>query len=343
MDRDHPFRSYYSLPSQPIVFERDTHQFVQYSTEPIVLERDTPRFIPFANVDIRFVMLGAAILALAMNVATPWFFDKWIAPQYFYVGRWAWESLAFLMFGLKLSELVVLGFALGMGTWHVAYRVLYISTATIFLTSGLVYGFRGMNIPLEIAALMFMATTIVVCLTGCLTGLISWWTKWGLARVSANHSLSVDLSTKQFNTRLLFKVMVAVAICIPILQICFSMSARVGGPRLPFLVASMWLCWLAVGVTVYASVQLFAFLVPKAWGWRIAFGCLVIGGPYLFQWIGSLLVWGTPFSFRMNPEMYWMTYSLAVGYTIGMSLFFLTLRFLGFQLQRQDSCQNQVG
>ncbi|MCY3009732.1 MAG: hypothetical protein NTY42_07810 [Planctomycetota bacterium] len=326
MDRDHPFRSYYSLPSQPIVLERDTH-----------------RFNPYANVDIRFVMLGAAILALVMNLVSPWFFNNWFTPQYFYIGRWTWESLAFLMFGLKLSELVVLGFALGVGTWHVAYRVLYVSTATILLTSGLVCGFSGMKIPLEIAILMFMASTIVVCITGCVTGLVSWWTKWGLARVSADHSLSVDLATKQYNTRLLFKVMIAVAICIPILQICFSMSARIGGPRLPLFVASVWLCWLAVGVTIYATVQLFAFLVPRAWGWRIAFGCLVIGGPYLFQWIGSQLVWGSLFAFRMNPQMIWMTYSLALGYTIGMSLFFLALRFLGFQLQRQVTCQNQDG
>ena len=288
-------------------------------------------------------MLGAAILALVMNLVSPWFFNNWFTPQLFFIGRWTWESLAFLMFGLKLSELVVLGFALGVGTWHVAYRVLYVSTATILLTSGLVYGFKEMNIPLQIAILMFIASTIVVCLTGCVTGLVSWWTKWGLARGSTDHSALVDISTKQFNTRLLFKVMIAVAICIPILQICFSMSARIGGPRLPLFVASVWLCWLAVGVTIYATVQLFAFLVPRAWGWRIAFGCLVIGGPYLFQWIGSQLVWGSLFAFRMNPQMIWMTYSLALGYTIGMSLFFLALRFMGFQLQRQDSCQNQDG
>ena len=92
MDRDHPFRSYYSLPSQPIVLERDTH-----------------RFNPYANVDIRFVMLGAAILALVMNLVSPWFFNNWFTPQYFYSGRWTWESLAFLMFGLKLSERGVVG------------------------------------------------------------------------------------------------------------------------------------------------------------------------------------------------------------------------------------------
>ncbi|MFN7890752.1 MAG: hypothetical protein ACK5OC_10720, partial [Pirellula sp.] len=63
----------------------------------------------------------------------------------------------------------------------------------------------------------------------------------------------------------------------------------------------------------------------------------------LFQWIGSQLVWGSLFAFRMNPQMIWMTYSLALGYTIGMSLFFLALRFMGFQLQRQDSWQNQDG
>jgi hypothetical protein len=343
MDRDHPFRSYYSLPSQPIVLERDTHRFFNYAKEPVVLERDASRFTPFAKVDIRFVMLGAAIIALAMNVVSPWFFNKWIAPQYFYIGRWTWESLAFLMFGLKLSELVVLGFALGIGTWHVAYRVLYVSTATILLTSGLVCGFKEMNIRLQIAILMFIASTIVVCLTGCVTGLVSWWTKWGLARGSTDHSALVDISTKQFNTRLLFKVMIAVAICIPVLKFCVSMSSRAGPPGFPWFAASIWLCWLAFGVSIYATVHLLAFLVPRARGWRIAFCCLVIGGPYLFQWIGSQLVWGSPFTFRMNPEMIWMTYSLALGYTIGMSLFFLALRFMGFRLQRQVSCQNQDG
>jgi hypothetical protein len=200
-----------------------------------------------------------------------------------------------------------------------------------------------MNIRLQIAILMFIASTIVVCLTGCVTGLVSWWTKWGLARGSTDHSALVDISTKQFNTRLLFKVMIAVAICIPVLKFCVSMSSRAGPPGFPWFAASIWLCWLAFGVSIYATVHLLAFLVPRARGWRIAFYCLVIGGPYLFQWIGSQLVWGSPFTFRMNPEMIWMTYSLALGYTIGMSLFFLALRFMGFQLQRQDSCQNQDG
>jgi hypothetical protein len=325
MDRDHPFRSYYSLPSQPVV-----------------LERDADWFIPISNVNIRFVMLGAAILAIVVNVSAPWLSGRLFSPRF--VGSWTSLSLACVMFGLKLSELVALGFAFGIGSWHFAYRALYVSTATIMLTSGLLYGLQRLNIPLEVAILMFIASTIVVCLTGCITGLVSWWTKWRLVRGSTDNSQSVDLVSKQFDTRLLFKTMIAVAICVPTLKLCASMTSGLGRAGMfSWIAASVWLCWLAIGVSLYAIVQLIAFLIPRAWGWRIAFCCLAIAGPYLFQWIGSLLVWGSSFTFRMDSEMILVAYSLALGYTFGMSLFFLALRFLGFRLQRQVSCQNQDG
>jgi hypothetical protein len=199
-----------------------------------------------------------------------------------------------------------------------------------------------MKIPIEITILFFIASIIMVSLLGLGVWGLSRVSNWRLVRVSQLDGGQVNhLPSSQFNTRFLFKTMLAVAVGISLLKFCFSISARGMGPPgvFPWLPAVAWLSWLAIGMTIYSIVHSVAFLVPKAWGWRIAFGIFVIGGPCLLQWIGSSLVGGSIFAFRLDREVIWMTYLVSFGFAIGSSLFYLVLRILGFHLGIRELSQ----
>jgi hypothetical protein len=234
-----------------------------------------------------------------------------------------------MAYGLKLGELLMLGVFLGLGHYHWAKRLLIVSFGTLTLASAHVLGYRwaGWAPPMFIAVICYLIPFSVSLIAGVILGLIAKRNRWILDRQSL--ATSVNQVNHQFDTRLLFSIMIAVAICIPLLKSTLSLT----DPWIPvgneIFQMALWSVWLSVTLCSFMVVQSIAFLVPNAKKTIAAFGVLIIAGPVLFQWVAQNIM-----QFELTWAMILFAYWIAFGVVGSTSFVFVLLRWMGYHRKR---------
>lgn len=311
----------------------------------VVLHREDPLAIDerpnakpkvtLATLDLRWLVAAIFVFAFLANLVVPICIEglerslsTWNGT--IYVFRWS-EWIGGMAYGLKLGELLMIGVFLGLGHYHWAKRLLIVFFGTLALASAHIVGYRwaGWAPPLFIAVMCYLVSFAVTLVAGVFLGLIAKWNRWILDRQSL--ATGINQVNHQFDTRLLFGIMIAVAICIPLLKSTLSLTdAWIPADNEIFLRA-LWSVWLSVTLCSLMVVQTIAFLVPNATKSIVALGILIIAGPVLFQWVALNIV---PFKISWGVILfaYWIAFGL-IGST---SIVFILLRWMGYQLRKES-------
>lgn len=305
------------------------------SEDPLAID-EPPRTKPkvtLATLDLRWLVAAIFAFAILANLVVPICIEGWERSlstwnSTIYEFRWS-EWIGGMAYGPKLGELLMLGVFLGLGHYHWAKRLLIVSFGTLALASAHIAGYRwaGWAPPLFIAVMCYLVSFSVTLVVGVFLGLIATWNRWILDRQSL--ATSVNQVNHQFDTRLLFGIMIAVAICIPLLKSTLSLTdAWIPADNEIFLRA-LWSVWLSVTLCSLMVVQSIAFLVPNATKTIVAFGILIIAGPVLFQWVAMTML-----PFRLSAGKILFAYWIAFGVIGSTSCVFVLLRWMGYQLRK---------
>lgn len=289
--------------------------------------------LTLARMDVRWLVAAIFAFAILANLLVPVcieglerYLPKWNATIYGF--RWS-DWIGGMAYGLKIGELLMIGVFLGLGHYHWAKRLLIVSFGTVTLASVHVIGYRwaGSELPMFAAVLCYLVSFSVTLVVGIFLGLIAIRNRWILDRQSL--ATSTNQVSHQFDTRQLFSIMIAVAICIPLLKSTLSLTEAGMPVGNEIFQMTLWSVWLSVTLCSLMVVQTIAFLVPNATKTIVAFGVLIIAGPVLFQWLATTIVpiklyWG------LILFAYWISFGV-VGST---SFVFILLRCMGYRLRK---------
>jgi hypothetical protein len=291
--------------------------------------------VTLATLDLRWLVAAIFAFAILANLVVPICIEglerslsTWNSTIYEF--RWS-EWIGGMAYGLKLGELLMIGVFLGLGHYHWAKRLLIVSFGTLTLASAHIAGYRwaGWAPPLFIAVMCYLVSFSVTLVAGVFLGLIAKWNRWILDRQSL--VTSANQVNHQFDTRLLFGIMIAVAICIPLLKSTLSIT-QAGIPIVFDIIRmALWSVWLSVTLCSLMVVQKIAFLVPNAKKSMVAFGILIITGPVLFQWVAMNVL-----PFRPSVGKILMSYWISFGVVGSTSFVFVLLRWMGYRLRKES-------
>lgn len=291
--------------------------------------------VTLATLDLRWIMAAFFAVALFANLVVPICIEGWqrYLPKWnitIYDFRWS-EWIGGIAYGVKLGELLLIGVFLAIGNYHWSKRLFIASSATLVLGSAHIVGYRwaGWAPPLFVAVMCYLISFSVTLAVGIFVGLISKWNRWILDRQSL--APSVNQISHQFDTRLLFGIMISVAICIPLLKATLSLTDVQSPAFNEVLASALWSVWLVTALCSMVTLQTIAFLVPRAMKTKVAFGTLILAGPFLFQWVAQTIL-----PLRLSWPNLLMAYGVAIGVIGSLSLVFVLLRLMGYQLRRRE-------
>jgi hypothetical protein len=305
------------------------------SEDPLAID-EPPRTKPkvtLATLDLRWLVAAIFVFALLANLVVPICIEGWERSlstwnRTTYGFRWS-EWIGGMAYGLKLGELLMMGVFLGLGHYHWAKRLLIVCFGTFALASAHIVGNRwaGWAPPMSIAVMCYLVSFAVTLVAGVFLGLIAKWNLWILDRQSL--ATSTNQVSHQFDTRLLFGIMIAVAIWIPLLKSTLSLTDAGMPVGNEIFQMALWSAWLSFTLCSLMVVQSIACLVPNATKTIVAFGILIVVGPVLFQWVALNIV---PFKISWGVILfaYWISFGV-VGST---SFVFVLLRWMGYQLRK---------
>jgi hypothetical protein len=267
-------------------------------------------------------------LAIVINLFAPW----WFETQRRINDRWWYEMRATASIGLKLSEFVILGVAIGFGHWNPALRILFVGVASLVLAASFVIGCQAIKMPFEIGVFCFLMSIGITYFLGFALWILAYITKLRISR-SNYQVVNHNSTSSQFNIRLLFSVMIAVAISIPCVRMALPTTSTGGKTFEWFADATFWAIWLTCGISMLATTQMLVFLSRRMWMAWFGLVLLIVYGPYLFQQVGAFVTLGGRFRFKPSFDNYCMAYFTMLGFLTGNTVFFLLLRIRGFQLR----------
>lgn len=291
--------------------------------------------VTLATIDLRWLVAAIFVFAFLANLVVPICIEglelslsTWNSTIYEF--RWS-EWIGGMAYGLKLGELLMTGVFLGLGHYHWAKRLLIVSFGTLTLASAHVLGYRwaGWELPMFVAVLCYLVSFSVTLVVGVFLGLIATWNRWILDRQSL--ATSTNQVSHQFDTRLLFGIMIAVAICIPLLKSTLSLTDAGIPVGNEIFQMALWSVWLSVTLCSLMVVQTIAFLVPNATKTILALSILIIVGPVLFQWVALNIV-----RFKISWGVILFAYWIAFGVIGSTSFVFVLLRWMGYQLRKES-------
>ena len=305
------------------------------SEDPLAID-ERPRAHPkvtLATLDLRWLVAAIFAFAFLANLVVPICIEGWernlsTRNGSIYGFRWS-EWIGGMAYGLKLGELLMIGVFLGLGHYHWAKRLLIVSFGTLMLASAHIVGYRwaGWAPPMFVAVMCYLVSFAVTLVAGVFLGLIATWNRWILDRQSL--APCVNQVSHQFDTRLLFSIMIAVAICIPLLKSTLSITDAGIPVGNEIFEMALWSVWLSVTLCSLMVVQSIAFLVPNATKTIVAFGILIIAGPVLFQWVALNIV-----PFKISWGVILFAYWISFGMVGSSSIVFVLLRWMGYQLRK---------
>ncbi len=291
--------------------------------------------VTFATMDLRWLVAAIFAFAILANLVVPICIEGW---ERYLPGwdstisefRWS-EWIGGMAYGLKLGELLMIGVFLGLGHYHWAKRLLIVSFGTLTLASAHIVGYRwaGWAPPLFIAVMCYLVSFSVTLVAGVFLGLIATWNRWILDRQS--FATSDNQVSHQFDTRLLFGIMIAVAICIPLLKSTLSLTDAGIPVGNEIFQMALWSVWLSVALCSLMVVQSTAFLVPNATKTVVTFGIFIIVGPVLFQWVAKTIV-----PIRLSWGLILFAYWISFGVVGSTSFIFVLLRRMGYRLRKES-------
>lgn len=291
--------------------------------------------VTLATLDLRWIVAALFVVALLMNLVVPFCIAGWERnlPKWnttFFEFRLS-DWIAGLAYGMKFGEMLMIGTYLAIGNYHWAKRLLIVACGTLVLSSAHIVGFRwaGWAPPMFIAVMCYLISISATLSVGVCVGLIAKWNGWIIDR-TCNFSRLSRVS-HQIDTRLLFSMMIAVAIFIPILKKTLSLADAGNLKGNDILNVVLWAVWFVAALCSLIVVQTIAFLVPNAQKTRFAFGILIFGGPLLFQWMAQNMM-----QFRLSTANVLLAYWVSFGLIGSTSFIFVLLRLMGFQLRRRE-------
>lgn len=325
MEDQDPFRSYYTLPGSPeLLFGCES------TSDSSVLDYDDAESVQRRRAARAWI--PAVVICLLIAVVGNLGVAYWLAQLrvLFRFSFWFYSCLGAGALGLKLSEFNCCSVMMGIGPGPFAKRFLIVGFISFLLNVLFVLGLQLIGAPGTIVIFILLISSGIILAMAFFYGLVLRQIRMELKK-SGNESLPAK--SNQFNIRLLFSIMLGVAICIPMVKAVIPSSRM--GPSFPVAEATLWMAWLTIALSLFAIVQLFAMLSHIRLLASIVLASLMIFGPFLFQQVSQFLCSGTRLSFRNDVLIYLIAYSMTLGFASGNSLLFFMLRKFGYLIQRK--------
>ena len=325
MEDQDPFRSYYTLPgSQELLFGcesvSDRSVLDHDDAESVQRRRASRAWIPAVVIGLLIAVVG--------NLGVAYWLDQ--LRMLFRFSYWFYSCLGAGALGLKLSECNCCSVMMGIGPGPFTKRFLIVGFVSLLLNILFVLGLQLIGAPGTIVIFILLISSGVILSMAFFYGFVFRMMRVELKK-SGNESLPVK--SNQFNIRLLFSIMLGVAICIPMVKAAIP-SSRMGSD-FPVAEATLWMVWLTIAMSLFAIVQLFAMLSQIRLVASIVLASLMIFGPFLFQQVSQFLCSGTRLSFRNDVSIYLVAYAMTLGFALGNSWLFFILRKFGYLIRRK--------
>ncbi|MCU0720938.1 MAG: hypothetical protein MUC83_14605 [Pirellula sp.] len=278
---------------------------------------------------IRVLLVLLIIVAIVANLITPYVFDRHLQIS---ISNRMFECLGAFFFGLKFSEISLLGFALAYLPMPRFQRATLIFGLTCLLVIAFMIGLRAWpGMPIQAAIMLSVGSLGGVSLVGALAVVLK-RSGWRIQHQDCTQA--TEKQSSQFSMRFLLYVMTGVGLLTSLLKIALPKESQ-SMPIATLVGMSLWLLWLFISLSVILLLTALATLNQNPRRSRIALMLLVIFGPFLFQIVARIVLIGVPGSrLAFSVQSFAIVYSVLAGILVGMGLVFFALRRLGYRLNK---------